>query len=78
MLAKKREREHPSIVAASSSSRGTPAKKLRRMTMLTGNAKATSGRMTPRRLFSRPAWRSVMYSGRIATVVGKRRPISMK
>ena len=64
----------PSIAAASSSSFGMLRKNGRRMMIVSGSAKAASGRARPSGLSSSPMSRTRMSSGRIATVTGNSRP----
>ena len=71
---KKPSRLAPSIDAASSSSLGIARRNGTRMMIVVGSANAICGRMMPARLFIRPRFRIMMYSGVIATVIGNIRP----
>ena len=71
---KKPNEPQPSMRAASSSSIGMLRKNGRRMTIESGSPKAACGSATPSRLPDSPTWRMRMYSGRIATAVGKSSP----
>jgi len=67
-------RPAPSMAAASSSSLGMARRNGTRMITVVGRAKAICGRMMPPRLLVRPRFRTMMYSGVIATVMGNIRP----